>query len=79
MALMMIIGVTLLYYSIATLLVLTVDKQNEAAKENIGNNVIIKGDTLLILDYNFIGNTYTLDNGLKIDGSSVNKFNLIKK
>jgi len=35
--------------------------------ENIGKRVVVSKDTLQIIDYNYILNQYTLDNGVKIN------------
>jgi len=40
---------------------------HKVSKSNIGKQVIIKKDTLLIIDYSSLLREYSLDNGLKID------------
>ena len=57
----------------------TIDAFNETNNNmsvNIGNKVLLDNDTLTIIDYKVIGNTYTLSNGVKIDANLV-KTNLI--
>ena len=36
-------------------------------KSMIGKNIVIKKDTVMIIDHSLFSNTYTLDNGLKVN------------
>jgi len=40
-------------------------------KSHIGDTTIIKEDTLIIIDYSIIDDTYTLSNGIKINKSFI--------
>jgi hypothetical protein len=45
----------------------------DEGQSNIGKNFILKGDTLKIVDYSFMDETYTLENGLIISVKMINK------
>ena len=48
------------------------------AKEIIGEQVILKGDTLMIMDYSSFGNTYKLEDGREVSFELVKKLKKIK-
>lgn len=49
----------------------------ETKREIVGENVVLKGDTLMITDYTTYNNNYTLDDGREISYELAHKF-LIK-
>lgn len=44
-----------------------------AGASNIGNSIVLKNDTLMIIDYSFINSNYTLDDGRTISVELVDK------
>lgn len=50
-------------------------KNEIVMKEQVGNEVVIKKDTLLIINYSYFDNTYTLENGMIVSVELINKFN----
>lgn len=46
--------------------------------EMLNKEVILKNDTLTIIDYSQFDETYTLDNGLKYDKNFIEKLKFIK-
>ena len=54
------------------------NKEDLKKKSYVGKYVILKKDTLQIIDYSIFNSNYTLSNGVKIDMSSVDLF-IIKK
>lgn len=36
-------------------------------ESHIGENYVLNGDTMTIIDYSYLGSTYTLSNGVKIN------------
>lgn len=49
------------------------NKAEKEAKSNVGKNIIIKNDTLMVVDYSIIRQVYILDNGLEVSPSLVEK------
>ena len=47
-------------------------------KENVGKKVIIKNDTLMIIDYSLINDNYTLEDGRIISSDLVGKLERVK-
>jgi hypothetical protein len=43
------------------------EKQFEKFDAEVGNQVILRKDTLFVMDYSIFNDSYTLENGLKID------------
>lgn len=68
--------VFVLIYSTITALNDSILKSEKFMKSKIGIQIVVKNDTLLIVDYSIWKNTYKLSNGLEIDTSF---FNLQKK
>jgi hypothetical protein len=55
-----------------------ITKYDNQMKENIGSKIIIEKDTLLIIDYSIINNSYTLSNGKIINNNLLKKSIIIK-
>lgn len=53
------------------------NSKTESLKELVGESVIIKDDTLLIIDYSSINNTFTLDDNRTVDVNLVKKLKKI--
>jgi len=53
------------------------DKNTEALKELVGEQVILKGDTLLVIDYSSVNNTVTLDDNCIISGELAKKLDKV--
>lgn len=51
----------------------TIKKEVNSYKENIDKQIIINGDTLKIVDYKVLTNSYKLSNGLEVSKDFVNK------
>ena len=47
-------------------------------KENVGQKVILKNDTLMIIDYSLLNDNYTLEDGRTISSSFLDKVKLCK-
>jgi hypothetical protein len=47
-------------------------------KENVGQKVIIKNDTLMIIDYSLLNDNYTLEDGRTISSDLVSKLERVK-
>ncbi len=65
---------TICYIGMIVLLIVVINKlinkevaEQEVNKNNIGKQVILKKDTLLIIDYSIFLREYSLDNGLKLN------------
>ena len=41
-------------------------KENQPIRDKIGRSIVTGGDTLQIVDYNLLNDTYTLSNGVKV-------------
>jgi hypothetical protein len=59
--------------SIAHYLGSPIDEKINKMKENVGQKVIIKNDTLMIIDYSFLNSNYTLEDGRGISVDLVDK------
>ena len=46
--------------------------------KNLGKHIVIKGDTLMIIDHSILLENYTLDNGTTISASLVDKLEVIE-
>lgn len=46
----------------------------DKANEPVGKEMVIKGDTLLIMDYKFLGNSYLLEDGREVGESFVREY-----
>jgi len=51
-----------------------VNNAQETMSKNVGVKVVLDGDTLTIIDYTLIGNTYTLSNTAKVSAEFVEKY-----
>lgn len=51
---------------------------NAAAKEQLGQQVVLRGKTLTIIDYSYLDETYTLDDGTVISMELASKLKVIK-
>lgn len=54
------------------------DENTEILKELVGEQVILKGDTLLVVDYSSINNTVTLDDNRVISGELAKKLDKVE-
>lgn len=65
---MLFVGVLMLSIGIYLLNGLTKDftKESDSLKSHIGETVIIKKDTLIIVDYSYLNDNFTLSNGTKV-------------
>lgn len=48
-------------------LVKDIDNELVDIKSNLGKNVVIKKDTLMIMDYSIIKDSYILENGIEVN------------
>lgn len=55
-----------LYIFFALVIFNAVDDEMTESNELIGESLVLKNDTLMIIDQSFINNTYTLENGSEI-------------
>ena len=69
-----IIAATLLLGLLTTCNYLLISKDKEM-KTHIGEEVIIKNDTLIIISYSFFNEEYDLDNGSRISAEFLNNQN----
>lgn len=53
------------------------DTRDAQMKAMVGKRVVVETDTLTILDYTFLGNTFLLSNGMRVGGDYVDK-NVVK-
>ena len=60
------------------LISISIEKEKEKARSLLGKDVILNKDTLTIIDYNLVLNTYTLSNNQEI-GIELGKRILINK
>jgi len=63
---------------IAKVGIFAIDKHDEY-KDNVGNEIVYKGDTLTIIDCSIINTNYILDDGMIIDFAYAKKLEIIKK
>lgn len=56
---------------------IVIKKNIEKIESNIGKNIILQGDTLMVVDYSIINNSYTLEDGRSIDIKLVDKLKCI--
>jgi hypothetical protein len=49
------------------------NKRNKEMQLNIGKKIIIEDDTLIVIDYSFFNDSYTLSNGICVNKSIVEK------
>jgi len=42
----------------------------QTKESKIGNSIVLNNDTLLIIDYSILKNTYSLENNLEVDANS---------
>lgn len=54
------------------------DKEQKALESNLGWKIIIVGDTLTIVDYSIIDDTYTLSDGRKVSTALADSSNTFK-
>jgi hypothetical protein len=66
------------YFTVISLGVNAVQEENAESNELVGEHVLLKDDTLMIVDQSFFNNTYTLENGKEISKELGEKL-LIKK
>lgn len=60
-----------------TYITIYLGNKEEKFKKLVGESCVINNDTLLIIDYSFFENDYTLSNGLKVNSELI-KLNLVK-
>jgi len=58
--------ISVLFFTLRTM-GLAIREKNEEIKELVGKQVIIQKDTLVVIDYSLLDNTYTLSNGIDYD------------
>ena len=54
------------------------DEYTEVLKELVGEEVILKGDTLLVIDYSSFNDNVTLEDGRKISGELAKKLEKVE-
>jgi hypothetical protein len=54
-----------------------IDKYTDKYKNKVGDKIVFKSDTLMIIDYSIIKNTFTLDNGKEISFYLVYQLNIV--
>lgn len=54
------------------------DEKTETLKSLVGEQVILKGDTLLVIDYSSINNTVTLEDNHEISGELAKKLEKVE-
>ena len=54
------------------------DENTEVLKELVGEEVILKGDTLLVIDYSSFNDNVTLEDGRKISGELAKKLEKVE-
>ena len=74
MILLIIGGITILTNFVAN----KFDEKNKSLKEFVGGQIILKSDTLLVIDYSFINNTITLEDNREISGDFAKKLETLK-
>lgn len=50
----------------------------EELKELVGEEILMKGDTLMVVDYSVVNGTVTLDNGKEVSSELVQKLKIEK-
>lgn len=55
------------------------DGNEQSLKEIVGEEVVLKGDTLLIMDYSALNNTVTLEDDREINGDLAKKITIKNK
>lgn len=48
-----------------------IGKENQRYKAEVGTEVILKGDTLMVVDYSLWDDTFTLENGVSVSSKLV--------
>jgi protein associated with RNAse G/E len=66
---LIIVGISLsvLLYFLWSNVVSIISKNSDKMKANIGTEYILDSDTLKVIDYSILNDTYTLSNGAKIN------------
>lgn len=51
----------------------SIERQRVDISEHVGDTVVFQNDTVTIIDYSFVHETYTLSNGQKVNTKLYNK------
>ncbi len=81
MAFLLVVGIIAFYIFVGKTAIEEYNKYDEntnTLKELVGEQIILKGDTLLVVDYSSINNTVTLDDNRKISGELAKKLNKVE-
>ncbi len=64
-----------LLYILTDLIATDLRTERLVYEESIGTELVIKGDTLMIVDYSTFSGTFTLSNGTEVDRTIIYKLN----